>query len=211
MAVTDHERVTWGAALSANLEALTELHPIVVEQVERLKEREVALEAASKAMERERSEEGDALGSLSSANDDAVRRARLIGVKLEAAFLESKIEDEVYRAALNAAFPRGPMSVGTAPAERYEALKAIVEAFARYPDADPSGELAALAAEGAAAIEAANANAKREQEESREANEALDAARHAFDRTYQATKEIVGGLLREAERLAELRDVFPDM
>ena len=211
MAVTDHQRVEWSAALRANLEQLTDLHAIVQDRVDRIKGCEEELEGALKSVEKEKSEEGDALATLASASEDAVRRARLIGVKLEGAFLEGDIPEETYRAALAAAFPAGSQSVGGTPAARLEALKRIVSALGQHAEADPDGKLAALAKEGAEAIEGSNVDAKREQEETRAAAEALNAARDEFDRAYQATKEIVGGLLRDVNRLTELRDVFPDM
>lgn len=211
MAVTEHQRVEWSAALRSNLEQITDLHSIVEERVERLKALEAALETALKRVEAEQSEESDALRQLSEASEDAVRRARLIGVKLEASFLEGDVKEEIYRAALGAAFPRGPQSLGTTPQQRLEALHRMVTALEEHSGADPEGKLSTLAAGGAEAIEAANDAAKREQQDSREANEALAKARHEFDEGYQATKEIIGGLLRDAGRLSELRDLFPDM
>lgn len=211
MAATDHQRVEWSAALRANLSQITDLHAIVGERVARMQAVESALEAAVKRVERERSEEGDALGALASASEDAVRRARLVGVKLEAAFLEGRVKEDVYRAALSAAFPRGPQSIGTTPAQRLEALERIVSALTEHGGADPSGELVELARAGAQAIRDANESAKREQAEAREANDALAKARHEFDEAYTATREIVSGLLRDAGRLGELRDIFPDL
>lgn len=211
MAIDDHQRVEWSAALRSNLEPLTDLHAIVGERVERLTTLEKELDRTAKTVEAEKREEGDALGSLAGASEDAVRRARLIGVKLEAAFLEGDVPEEVYRAALGAAFPSGPQSLGTTPQHRLEALTRIATALKEHAAADPDAKLSKLAAEGAKAIEAANQQAKREQAESRAASEALAKARHDFDEGYQATKEIVGGLLRDAGRLGELRDVFPDM
>lgn len=211
MAVTDHQRVEWSAALRANLEQLGDLHAIVGERVTRMQAVESALATALERVERERSEEGDALGTLAGAAEDAVRRARLIGVKLEAAFLEGRVKEDVYRAALAAAFPRGAQSIGTTPAHRLEALERIASALAEHGEADPDGALAELARAGAQTIKDANESAKREQAESREASDALAKARHDFDEAYQATREIVSGLLRDAGRLAELRDVFPDL
>ena len=207
----DHQRIEWSAALRANLAQLMDLHAIVEERSERLAVVESALESAAARVERERSEEGQALSSLSEASEDAVRRARLVGVKMEAAFLEGNVPEDVYRAALSAAFPRGPQSIGSTPAERLEALERIVAALTEHGDADPDGSLVELARGGAQAIRDANEEAKREQAESREANEALASARHDLDESYQATREILTGLLREAGRLGELRDVFPDM
>jgi hypothetical protein len=211
MGVNDHQRVEWSAALRSNLEQLTELHGIVQDRIERTKICEEALEEALKRVAEEKSEEGDAMATLSTASEDAVRRARLVGVKLEATFLEGDIPEEKYRSALNAAFPAGSQSVGGTPESRLEALQQIVAALEEHSDADPDGKLGTLAAEGAKAIKDANLAAKREQEETRDAAEALSAARDDFDRAYQATKEIVGGLLRDVERLEELRDIFPDM
>ena len=211
MAIDDTKRLQWGPALRANLEPLTELHGIVQERIDRLTTTEEALRDALEKVEREKSEEGSALGELSAAADDAVRRARLVGVKLEAAFLEGEVPEDEYRAALAAAFPQGAQSIGATPAQRLEALRRIGSAFDNHASADPGGKLAALATEGADAIEAANVSAKREQEESRAANDTLAEARGGFDTSYLATKEIVGGLLREAGRLDELRDVFPDL
>ena len=211
MAVDDHQRLEWGAALRSNLEQETTLHGIVQERIDRMKELEDVLEGAVRRVSEEKSQEGDALGALSTASEDAVRRARLVGVKLEAAFLEGEVPEDTYRAALSAAFPKGPQSIGATPQQRLEALRRIVAALSEHGAADPSGKLGPLAQEGAEAIEAANDQAKREQAESREANEALSAARHGFDEGYQASKEIVGGLLRDAGRLTELRDLFPDM
>jgi hypothetical protein len=207
---SDHQRVERSAAARANLEQLQTLHTIVGERIARLSVVESALESAVQRVERERSEEGDALGSLASAAEDAVRRARLIGVKLEAAFLEARVKEDVYRAALSAAFPRGAQSIGTTPAQRLEALERVDSALTEHSEADPDGALVELARAGAQAIKDANASAKREQAESREANDALAKARHDFDEAYQATCEIVTGLLRDANRLGELRDVFPD-
>ncbi len=210
MPVTDHQRVEYGAAVRANLTHVEELHAIVAERIAKLETVEKALETAVKRVEQERSEEGDALGALATASDDAVRRARLVGVKLEAAFLEGRVKEDVYRAALAAAFPRGAQSVGTTPAERLQALERIVAALTEHGGADPEGTLTQLASEGAQAIKDANSAAKREQAESREASDALAKARHDFDEIYQATREIVTGLLRDAGRLGELRDIFPD-
>lgn len=211
MADSDHQRVEHGAALRANLAQLTSLHVIVGERIAKLEVVEKALEEAVKRVERERSEEGDALGSLASASEDAVRRARLIGVKLEAAFLEGRVKEDVYRAALSAAFPRGAQSIGTTPAERLQALERVTSALTEHGAADPDGSLIELARAGAQAIKDANESAKREQAESREANDARALARHEFDQAYQATREIMSGLLRDAGRLGELRDVFPDL
>jgi hypothetical protein len=206
----DHKRLAHAAALRSNLEPLATLHAIVPERIERLKERADALEAAVTRVEQEKSEEGDALSSLQAASEDAVRRARLVGVKLEAAFLEGQVPEETYRAALAAAFPQGGQSIGGTPQARLEALRGIVAAMHEHEAADPEGALGRLAEEGARAIEEANADAKREQAEAREANEALSEARAAFDRGYRATREIVTGLLREANRLDEIPDIFPD-
>ncbi len=211
MAIDDATRLQWGPALRSNLEPLHALHSIVQERIDRLTETEGALKDALERVARESSEEGDALSMLATASDDAVRRARLVGVKLEAAFLEQSIPEEQYRAALAAAFPQGAQSIGATPALRLDALHRIAGALEMHADADPGGSLATLATEGARAIEDANAQAKREQEEAREAKDALEGARSAFDDSYLATKEILGGLLREAKRLGELRDIFPDM
>lgn len=210
MAVDDHQRIEWGSALRANLRQLTDLHPIVEERIERLTSTQAALESAVTRVSQERSEEGEALGGLSGASEDAVRRARLVGVKLEAAFLEGRVKEDVYRAALEGAFPRGPQSIGSTPAQRLEALERIVAALSEHGEADPDGALIELARAGAQAIRDANERAKREQAESRDADQALTTARHDFDECYQATREIVTGLLRDARRLGELRDVFPD-
>lgn len=211
MAITDHQRVEWSAALRANLLQLRALHPIVEERIERLEAREAALDQALRRAEEERSQEGDALGALASAAEDAVRRARLVGVKLEAAFLEGEMPEDVYRAVLAEAFPRGAQSIGTTPAQRFDALERIASTLAERAEADPDGALAKLASDGAQAIKRANDDAKREQAESRDAGDLLAKARHDFDESYLATKEILSGLLREAGRLAELGDVFPDM
>ncbi|MCB9596665.1 MAG: hypothetical protein H6719_28330 [Sandaracinaceae bacterium] len=211
MAVTDHQRVEWSDALRSNLEPLTSLHGIVQDRVERQKAIGNALAKALELVERERSEAAGALSQLSEASEDAVRRARLVGVKLEMAFLEGDITEDAYRATLAAAFPAGSQSVGATPALRYDALKRIVSALVQFPGADPGGKLGELAHAGAKAIEDANLAAKREQEETQAAQEALSNARVEFDRAYQATKEIMSGLLRDAGRLDELRDIFPDM
>lgn len=211
MAVTDHQRVEWSAALRANLEQIIDLHSIVEERVDRIQDLEKKLADALERIEREKSEEGEALSSLSTASDDAVRRARLVGVKLEGAFLEGEVPEETYRSALAACFPHGNQSIGTTPAQRLEALQRIVAALVQHDAADPGGKLGTIAQEGVDAIKAANAQAKVEQEESRMAAEQLEIARQDFDQAYQATKEIVGGLLRDAKRLSELRDIFPDM
>lgn len=210
MATDDVTRLEWSKALRANLEPLVTLHSIVAERIEKLAALEASLDQAAQRVAREKSEEGDALSMLASSSEDAVRRARLVGVKLEAAFLEGAVPEDAYRAALAAAFPKGAQSIGATPAQRLEALLRIASALEAHDAADPSGTLAALAAEGAKAIEAANAQAKREQGEARAASEALEAARGAFDEGYLATREIVSGLLRDAKRLPELRDVFPD-
>lgn len=211
MSVTDHQRVEWSAALRSNLEPLTELHGIVQDRIDRMAAIEERVAETLATVERERTEDSDALSQLSKASEDAVRRARLVGVKLEMAFLEGQIPEEAYRSALAAAFPAGSQSVGATPALRHEALKRIVAAMSQFGAADPDGALGTLAQEGAKAIEDANAAAKREQEETQAAQEALSAARVEFDRAYQATKEIMSGLLRDVGRLDELRDVFPDM
>lgn len=211
MAIDDATRLQWGPALRSNLEPLHDLHSIVQERIDKLSETESTLKDALERVAKESSEEGDALSMLATASDDAVRRGRLVGVKLEAAFLEQSIPEEAYRAALSAAFPQGAQSIGSTPAQRLEAMHRIAGALEMHDAADPDGALSAIAAEGARAIENANAEAKREQEEAREAKDALDAARTTFDDSYLATKEIVGGLLREAKRLSELRDIFPDM
>ena len=211
MSVTDHQRAEWSAALRANLEQITDLHSIVQERIDRIGDLEKKLTDGLERIEREKSEEGEALTSLSSASDDAVRRARLVGVKLEAAFLEGDVPEETYRAAPAACFPHGSQSIGTTPAQRLEALQRIVAALVQHDAADPGGKLGTLAQEGIDAIKQANAQAKVEQEESRQAAEELEVVRQDFDQAYQATKEIIGGLLRDAKRLSELRDVFPDM
>lgn len=211
MAVPDHQRVEWSSALRSNLEQLTELHSIVQERIDKLSGLEEKLTGALERIEREKTEESQALSSLSAASEDAVRRARLVGVKLEAAFLEGSVDEETYRAALAAAFPHGGQSVGTTPQQRLEGLQRIVEALIEHEGADPGGALGKLAQEGIDAIKDANQQAKVEQEEARQAANVLEEARQAFDNAYQATKEIVAGLLRDENRLSELRDVFPDM
>jgi hypothetical protein len=211
MAVTDHQRVEWSAALRANLEQLVDLHAIVQERVDKIAACEKRLTEALERIEREKNEESEALTALSTASDDAVRRARLIGVKLEASFLENEISEDVYRAALAAAFPHGGQSIGTTPQQRLEALQRIMSAFVHHDAADPGGKLGTLAQQGAEAIKEANQQAKVEQQEAKEAADQLAVARQDFDQCYQATKEIVGGLLRDERRLDELRDVFPDM
>ncbi len=211
MAVDDHQRIEWSAALRANLTQLTDLHAIIQERIDRLATTDAALESAAERVSDERTQEGAALGSLSAASEDAVRRARLVGVKLEAAFLEGRVQEDIYRAALAAAFPRGPQSIGTTPAQRLEALERIVAALTEHGEVDPDGALVEIARSGAQAIRDANEQAKREQAESRDANEALATARHDFDECYQATREIVSGVLRDAGRFGELRNVFPDM
>ncbi len=211
MSVTDQQRVEWSSALRSNLEPLTDLHGIVQDRLDRHDALERDLTEALERVERERTEDGEALGMLSAASEDAVRRARLVGVKLEMRFLENAITEEVYRSVLAGAFPAGAHSVGATPALRYEALGRIVSALGQHAEADPDGSLVTLAREGAEAIEAANLAAKREQAETQAAADAVSAARVAFDRAYQATKEILSGLLRDVERLDELRDIFPDM
>jgi len=211
MPVDDHQRLEWSAALRSNLEQITDLHGIVQDRIERHEAVERELSEALSLVERERDEDNDALGALAEASEDAVRRARLVGVKMEMAFLEGDVPEDVYRAALAAAYPAGSQSVGTTPAQRYEALKRIETALETHAGADADGALRTLAREGAATLEEANLAAKREQEETQQAGQRLSDARGAFDRAYQASKEIVGGLLRDAQRLAELHDVFPDM
>jgi len=211
MSVTDHQRVEWSAALRSNLEPLTDLHGIVQDRLARHQTLEDALTGALERVEQERSEDGTALDMLSTASEDAVRRARLVGVKLEMKFLENGISEEVYRAVLAGAFPAGSHSVGATPALRHEALQRIVTTLEEHPESDSDDALGTLAREGAAAIDAANQEAKREQEETQAAAEAVGSARVQFDRAYQATKEILSGLLRDVERLDELRDIFPDM
>jgi len=211
MSVSDHQRVEWSAALCSNLEQLTDLHGIVQDRLDRHDALQKRLAEALEKVEQERSEDGNALSALSTASEDAVRRARLVGVKLEMAFLEGTIEEEPYRSVLAAAYPAGSQSVGTTPAARLDALERIVAALAQYDAADPEGDLGVLAHEGARAIEQANQEAKREQEETEAAAEELSNARVVFDRAYQASKEIVSGLLRDVGRLDELRDIFPDM
>jgi hypothetical protein len=211
MTITDHQRIEWSRALRANLEQLTALHGIVQERIDRLKATEEALETASRRVAEERVQEGEALSALSSASEDAVRRARLVGVKLEARFLEGELGEELYKSALAAVFPRGAQSIGTTPAQRFDALERIVAGLAQHPDADPSGALGKLARDGADAIKKANDDAKREQLESREAADQLARAQHQFDEAYLATKEILSGILREAGRLPELLDIFPDL
>lgn len=211
MPVDDHQRLQWSAALRSNLEQLTDLHGIVQDRIDRHEAVEKELSVALELVDRERTEDDDALGALATASADAVRRARLVGVKMEMAFLEGEIPEDVYRAALAAAYPAGSQSVGTTPAQRYEALERIETALETHAGADADGTLRELAREGAKALEAANLSAKREQAETQQAGQRLSDARGAFDRAYQASKEIVGGLLRDAQRLAELHDVFPDM
>ncbi len=211
MPITDVQRIDWSQALRANLEQLTDLHAIVQERIERMAAREDALESAARRVAEERAQEGDALSALSSAAEDAVRRARLVGVKLEARFLEGEIDEGTYRSALIAAFPHGAQSIGATPAQRFEALERIAAGLAQHLEADPDGALGKLAREGAQAIKQANDDAKREQVESREAAERLSRAQQELETAYQATKEILSGLLREAGRLGELRDVFPDL
>ncbi len=211
MAVTDHQRVEWSSALRSNLEQITDLHAIVQERIERHVALEAQLTEALERIEREKSEETDALRALSEASDDAVRRARLVGVKLEAAFLEGAVPETTYRAALASAFPQGSQSIGATPQQRMEALQRVMAALIEHDGADPGGALGTLAQRGVEAIKKANEQAKQEQQEARAASEELTVIRQSFDQSYQATKEIIGGLLREAKRLNELRDVFPDM
>lgn len=207
----DQQRIAWGLALRTNLGALEELHGIVAERIERQKALDEALEEALQRVGSERLDEAGALAALSRASDDAARRARLIAVRLEAALLEGKIDDEAFKAANSAAFPRGGQAIGNTPAQRFEALDRIASVLADHPAADPGGELAKLATEGAQAIRDANDSAKREQTEHKDANEQLTKARHAWDEGYLATKEIVTGLLRDAGRLVEQRQAFPDL
>ena len=155
MSVTDHQRVEWSSALRSNLEQLTDLHSIVQDRMDRMEDIETRLGEALETVERERTEDSDALSQLSTASEDAVRRARLVGVKLEMAFLEGEIPEEAYRSALAAAFPAGSQSVGATPALRHEALKRIVSAMSQFAAADPDGKLGTLAQEGATAIESA--------------------------------------------------------
>lgn len=206
----DSQRIAWGTALRSNLEQLKSLHSIVGERLARQQVLDEALSSALERLGKERTDETTALNTLANASEDAIRRARLVAVKLEAAFLEAKVPEETYRAAQSAAFPRGVSSIGATPAQRVEALDRIVAALEEHKDADPSGELATLARDGAQAIRDANEGAKRDQAESREAGEQLARARHQWEEGYLATKDIVSGLLREADRLGELSQLFPD-
>ena len=161
-------------------------------------------------MAAEESRASGALGALGEASEGAVKKARLIGLKLETAALEGAIPEALYRETLARLFPRGPQSLGQTPRERVEAMR-VAHMTLEGSEADPSGELAALAQAAVDAIESANASAKQNAVGKEEAAASLVMARASFDRGYRATKEILSGLLRDAERLAELSDIFPDL
>lgn len=208
---TDDNRLAWGKHLRESLPAIGALDDIVARRVERQAALDEALGAARDAAAKEQAEVSESVAALNAAADDSGRVLRLIAVKLEALWLEQLIPEAAFRKAGAAAFPGGPQSIPAHAKERHTALARIATALAEHTEADPGGALAKLAGDTAASLVAANDAAKKESEEAREAQAKLEEARNAWDEGYLATKEIIGGLLRDAGRRAELSALFADL
>ena len=211
MRISDQQRLAWGTTLRERLEAVRPLHGIVGERIARMETLDEQLHEALSRVTQESSEESDALTTLATASDEAARKLRLVAIRLEQAHLEGSVAPDLYRTAMGAAFPSGSGVVGGTPADRYSAARRVTATLEQHRAIDPDGSLATLAREAAADLEAKNAAAKKEAAERQVAHESLGRARHAWDEGYQATKEIVSGLLRDAARLGELRSLFPDL
>ena len=208
--MTDEQRISMGAALADRLDALKELHAIVAERIARQRTIDETLRAAVERAGSEAAQESAALRALSDASEDAVKRGRLIALKLETAQLEGQLSQESYQALIAAAFPAGLGVVGATPGDRFQALRRIAAALEKTEDADKGGLLRQSAEGGATALEKANADAKREGQDKSDALDKLGQARVAWDDTYAATRDILSGLLREAGRLKEHAAIFPD-
>ncbi len=211
MRITDDLRLSWGEALREALGGLSDLHSIVAERTERQKRLDETLAQAAERVGREETEESDALEALQKASEDALRRARLVALKLETAKLEAGLEHDVFNAVMNAAYPRGVGQIGGSAGERHRALEHIAGALVEHPDVDGDGALRKLATEGMQMLTDANEAAKKEAAEKKEAHEQLIEARTAWDDGYEATKNILSGILLDAGRREELPDVFPDL
>lgn len=209
--VTDEVRLAWGAAVRDKLEALRPLHSIVGERITRQANVDETLRAAGVRAGSEAMAKSAALKTLADASEDAVKRAKLVALKLETAHLEGQLTTETYQALVAAAFAQAPGLIGATPGDRFQALNRIVAALATVPDADKGGVLAKSAEAGAKALEAANDAAKKEAVDETDALDKLSQARTAWDDAYGATKDIVAGLLREAGRRGEHTAIFPDL
>jgi len=121
------------------------------------------------------------------------------------------VDDEAYRAAMTTAYPQGTGVVGGTPGDRHAAAQRVLQALTEQASIDPDGELGKIAKEQMAELERRNEAAKKEAAEKQQAHEQLGQARVAWDEGYQATKEILSGLLRDVGRHAELPSLFPDL
>lgn len=211
MRITDETRLSWGKLLRERLAGVTDLHAIVAERIAKQETLEAGLKAALDRVAEASSDEGDALAALTAASEDAARKLRLVGLKLEEAHLEGRVDDETYRAVVAAAFPRGTGTARGTPADRYNLAKRVATALREHSAVDPDGSLLKIVEGAVAELESCNAAAKQEAAARQQAHEALGRARVTWDDGYLATKEIVSGLLRDAGRHSELRKIFPDL
>jgi len=209
--MTDEQRTQHGAHARDHLEAVRDLHAIVGERITKQTELDDGLRAAIERAGQEAQEESEARKSLSDANEDAGRRAKLIALKLETAQLEGQIPAELYRTVIAAAFPGGPAAIGLQPGERFNALQRIHQALEANAAADPGSTLRQSAQNGAKTLEDANAATKKEEADKHGALQALADARIRWDEGYAATKEILSGLLRDVGRRSELGGLFIDL
>jgi len=210
MRINDEGRLALGRTVRERLETVRDLHAIVAERIAKQEELDGNLKEALDRVGKESTEEHDALDALSQASEEAARRIRLVALKLETKHLEGAVDDDTYRTILGAAFPQGTGAVGGTPGDRHTAMSRIGQALEQHPAVDPGGELSKVAKHSLSDREPRNEAAKKEAAERQEAHEQLGQARVAWDEGYQASKEIVGGLLRDAGRHAELGQLLPD-
>ena len=211
MRITDEKRLAWGRALTETLRSATQLHAIVQERIDKQEKLNERLATALAHVNQESAQENETLSALTAASEDTAKKLRLIAIKLEQAHLEGKVEDEPYRAAMTTAYPQGTGVVGGTPGDRHAAAQRVLQALTEHASIDPDGELGKIAKEQMAELERRNEAAKKEAAEKQQAHEQLGQARVAWDEGYQATKEILSGLLRDVGRHAELPSLFPDL
>lgn len=211
MRITDEKRLAWGQALRESLQGVKGLHAIVQERIDKQEKLDARLSEALQQVNRESAQENETLGALTAASEETAKKLRLIAIKLEQAHLESNVDEEAYRAAMAAAFPQGTGVVGGTPGDRHAAAQRVARVLAEHNAVDADGSLAGMAREQMADLERRNEAAKKEAAGKQQAHEQLGQARVAWDDGYQATKEIVSGLLRDVGRYAELTSIFPDL
>jgi hypothetical protein len=211
MTTTDEQRLQWGAQTRERLETVRELHSIVGERITKQAALDEGLRTAIETAGREALEESTARKSLADAVDDALRRAKLIALKLETAQLEGQVAVEAFRTVMAGAFPGGVGAIGPQAIDRRNALLRIGKAIEETPAADPSGTLRQSAQNGVQALEDTNAATKKEEADKTGALQALAETRTRWDEGYTASREILSGLLRDVGRRAELGGLFVDL